>query len=162
MFPSTRVENKEVEDTFITTAFAVHFKERITRMMRREVTERSVLTLTSLSSYRSADNLSDLPTLISDTRAHLGELARNKKGYTDPLHTICKLMYLLTTRTVGAVDIACDRQLLDATFGLYETVAQATTIAPIVFSRFPSANFIKRYVAGARLFFTLNSIVKKR
>lgn len=51
MFPSTRVENKEGEDTFITTAFAVHFKECVTRMVRRDVTERSLLPLVPPMSF---------------------------------------------------------------------------------------------------------------
>jgi cytochrome P450 len=63
---------------------------------------------------------------------------------------------------VGAIDITRNRKLLDKTLGFYETFSQAATMAPIVFPWFPSVNLIKRYLAGARLFFILNGIVKKR
>lgn len=65
-------------------------------------------------------------------------------------------------RTVGCVEIARDRQLLDTTLEYYETVARSATASVILFPWFPSVNLIKRYICGAQLYFTFNRIVSRR
>ncbi len=100
--------------------------------------------------------------MISDTRARLAELAAEETHITNPFDSIYKLVYLLTTRTVGCIEIARDRHLLDQTLGLYETIARSATAVVILFPWFPSINLIKRFFCGARLYFILNSIVKNR
>ncbi|KAI9653247.1 MAG: hypothetical protein M1821_007678, partial [Bathelium mastoideum] len=144
MFPSTKVENEQGEDTFITVEFATYFKNRITSMVRKEVIEKT------------------LPILISDTRTRLQELAATPTTVTDPFDSIYKLVYLLTMRTVGCVEIARKRRLLDTTLGLYETIARSATMSVILFPWFPSINLVKRYVCGARLYFILSGIVNRR
>ena len=109
-----------------------------------------------------ANHGTDLPALIADTRTRLQELVDAPVHITDPFDSIYKLVYLLTTRTVACVDITRNRRLLDSTLSWYETIAQSATAAVILFPWFPSINLIKRYVCGARLFFTLRGIVNKR
>ena len=160
MFPSTKVENKEGQDTFHTTEFALHFKDRITRMVRKDRVEKSEPQASYIHS-RCLLSL-DLPILIADTRARLNELIDNPTAIVDPFEAIYKLIYLLTMRTVGCNELCRNRAKLDLSLGLYETVARCATIWPIVLPWFPSPNLIKRTIAGARLYFMLNRIVSKR
>ena len=103
-----------------------------------------------------------LPTLISDVKTRLAELVASSKKVTDPFDSIYKIVYLLTTRAVGATEIAEDRKLLDKTLRLFETIEQTATPYQIMFPWLPSPALLKRFIAGTQMHVIFQKIVNAR
>lgn len=103
-----------------------------------------------------------LPTLLSDVRGRLEELAASSPDETDPFDSIYKLVYLLTQRAVGATEIAENRQLLDETRRLFEQIESTTTPSQVMFPWLPSPTLMKRYIAGGKMYMIFQKIVVSR
>ena len=72
-----------------------------------------------------------LPTLISDVRSRFDELGSS--GLMDPSEDVYKIVYLLTMRALGAIEVANSRPLLDKTLRLFELIAESSTSYQIIF-----------------------------
>ena len=103
-----------------------------------------------------------LPTLLSDVRGRLEELATSSPGATDPFDSIFKIVFLLTMRAVGATEIADDRKKLDTTLSLFQTIEQSATSSQIMFPWLPSPALLRRFIAGTRMYMMFQKIVKGR
>jgi sterol 14-demethylase len=103
-----------------------------------------------------------LPTLLSDVRSRLDDLAADPQGRTDPFDSIYKIVYLLTQRAVGASEIARDRKLQDTTLHLFETIERSTKPYQVMFPWLPSPALFQRYLAGTRMYMIFSKIVNNR
>ncbi|KIW08112.1 hypothetical protein, variant [Verruconis gallopava] len=103
-----------------------------------------------------------LPTLLSDVRGRLNDLAVESPGITDPFDSIYKLVYLLTQRAVGANEIARDRKLMDTTLSLFEMIEQSAKPYQVIIPWLPSLALVKRFYAGMRMYMIFERLVKAR
>lgn len=134
--------------------FSKYFNSRMIRVLRTDVLQRN------------------LPTLIADTQARLGELVAlaedNKSGngagagITDPFESIYKAVFQLTMRTVGCNDLAEDMPLMSKMLHWYVTVEKTTSPVAVMYPWIPTYAMIKRTVAGMRLFTTIKKIGDER
>jgi len=65
-------------------------------------------------------------------------------------------------RAVGATEIAEDREKLDTTLSLFETIEQTATPTQVIFPWLPSPALFKRFYAGTRMYLIFQKIVKQR
>jgi hypothetical protein len=129
--------------------FSKYFNSRMVRVLRTDVLQQN------------------LPTLISDTRARLGELAALSAGtthgrVTDPFESIYKTVFQLTMRTVGCNDIAEDLALMSKLLHWYETVEKTTSPTAVMFPGLPTYAMLKRTLAAVKLFTTIKKIGDER
>jgi cytochrome P450 len=103
-----------------------------------------------------------LPTLISDVQEAVEAIRTSPNGVTDPFDSLYRVVFRLTIRMVGADEIADDPQVLEETLRLFEMIDGSATATSVMFPKFPSPAVLKRTYAGARLFFLIENIIKKR
>ncbi|KAF2822855.1 cytochrome P450 [Ophiobolus disseminans] len=121
-----------------------HFSRRLTYLLKNEQFRRK------------------LPTLISDVQEAIEVIRNDPKGSTNPFDSLYRVVFRLTIRMVGAEEIADDPQVLEETLRLFEMIDSSATATSVMFPKFPSPAVLKRTYAGARLFFLIENIIKKR
>ena len=99
---------------------------------------------------------------MADVQTRLKELKDAPVPITDPFETIYSIVYQLIVRTLGCVELAEDRALLQRVIGWYDTMLFTSTFMPVVFPWFPSINAVRRWICGAQVYIVLNRIVKGR
>ncbi|KAF1972061.1 cytochrome P450 6A1 [Bimuria novae-zelandiae CBS 107.79] len=126
--------------------FSKFFNSRMVRVLRTDAMQRN------------------LPKLIGDVRARLGDLAVAipNKGFeteavVDPFDDIFKIAFQLTIRSVGCGDIADDLELMGKMIHWYHLVDSLTSPTAVIYPWIPTWGMFKRTVAVMRLF----EIVKK-
>ncbi len=102
----------------------------------------------------------NLSLLVGDTKASLDRLG--KEGIFDPFDDIYKIVYQLTQRTVGAKEIAESPEMLAKTLHLFEVIEDSVSPSNIIFPWLPTPNRLRKTIAGGRLYFMLDKIVKDR
>ncbi|KAF3771184.1 cytochrome P450 [Cryphonectria parasitica EP155] len=116
-----------------------------------------------------------LPFLVSDATSAYERLllqqqdnddddksAKGKKSIIDPAVVNYDLVYQLTMRTVGAVEIANDPALSAKTLKLFEEVERNASTMRIIFPWLPTLGWLRQMYAGARLYGIFDSIAKAR
>jgi cytochrome P450 len=121
-----------------------HFSRRLTYLLKNEQFRRK------------------LPTLRSDVHEAMDDIRNDPSGVTNPFDSLYRLIFRLTIRMVGADEIAEDPKALAETLRLFELIDSSATMTSIMFPKFPSPAVLKRSYAGARLYFMLENIIKKR
>ena len=121
-----------------------HFSRRLTYLLKNE-------------QFRKK-----LPTLISDVQDGIEGIRNSPNGITNPFESIYRIVFRLTIRMVGADEIAQDPVLCEHVMKLFEMIDSSATATAVMFPKFPSPALIKRTYAGARLYFLMEKIVKKR
>lgn len=121
-----------------------HFSRRLTFLLKNEQFRRK------------------LPTLISDVQQGIDAIRNDPSGTTNPFESLYRIVFRLTIRMVGADEIAEDPKVLEETLKLFEMIDNSATATSVMFPRFPSPAVLKRTYAGARLYFLIESIIKKR
>lgn len=121
-----------------------YFNQRITALLKQD-------------QFRKA-----LPTLLSDVRGRLDELAANSPGMTDPFDSIYKIVYLLTQRAVGAHEIARDRKLLDKTLRLFENIEHTARPYQVMYPWLPTPALFSRFWSGTQMYMIFQKIVRNR
>ncbi|OLN96091.1 Obtusifoliol 14-alpha demethylase 2 [Colletotrichum chlorophyti] len=121
-----------------------HFSRRLTFLLKNEQFRRK------------------LPTLISDTQEAIDAIRDDPSGVTNPFESLYRIVFRLTIRMVGADEIADDPQLLEQTLELFEVIDGSATATSVMFPKFPSPAKVKRTYAGAKLYFLVENIIKKR
>ncbi|KAK3327772.1 cytochrome P450 6A1 [Cercophora scortea] len=106
----------------------------------------------------------NLPLFVNDTRESLERMVAREgnPGLMDPFDDLYKIIYQLTVRIVGATEIANDPKLRAKTLRLFETIAKASSPTRIIFPWLPTLAYIRKNVAGARLYYELNKLVEDR
>ncbi len=119
------------------------------------------------------DNLArTLPVLLADTRARFDDIAaRSSSGGSggsndscllDPFDEIYAAVYQLMMRIVGADNIARSPELLCRTLRLFESIEASNSPARIIFPWLWTPAYLRRTVAGARLYQIFSSIAEGR
>ena len=144
MIPDMKVEGKDGADVSGSTEFEKHFDASIIKMMTRE------------------NMIKNLPALISDTRECLSGLVEDPSKMTDPFDSLYKLVFVLTMRTVGCVEMTSDKNLLNTVLELYEAFKMSFTPTLVLFPWLPNLAKIKRGLAGVRLYWIISRIIAKR
>jgi cytochrome P450 len=121
-----------------------HFNRRLTYLLKNEQFRRK------------------LPTLISDVQDALEAIRQEPSGITNPFESLYRVVFRLTIRMVGADEIADDPQVLEETLKLFELIDNSTTAASVMFPKFPSPAVLKRTYGGAKLYYIIENIIKKR
>lgn len=121
-----------------------HFSRRLTYLLKNEQFRRK------------------LPTLISDTQEALDAIRNDPSGTTDPFDSLYRIVFRLTIRMVGPDEIANDPKLLEETLRYFEMIDNSATASSIMFPKLPWPAILKRTYAGARLYFVMENIIKKR
>jgi cytochrome P450 len=103
-----------------------------------------------------------LPMLKSDVQEAIDAISNDPSGVTNPFESLYRVIFRLTIRMVGADEIADDPGLLEETLKLFEMIDGSATATSVMFPKFPSPAVLKRTYAGARLYFLVEAIIKKR
>jgi sterol 14-demethylase len=138
--PTEKYDDKERAEEDISN----HFNRRMAALLKNDQFRRKLSTLTS------------------DTQEAVDAIKSDPSGRTNPFESIYRLVFRLTMRIVGAHEIADNPQLLEETLHLFEYIEGSTTATSIVLPKLPSPAVLKRTYAGARLYFIVENIVKKR
>ncbi|PQE32897.1 cytochrome P450 6A1 protein [Rutstroemia sp. NJR-2017a WRK4] len=138
-----RVKNSKGSDVAQEPGFLKYFRDRITHLLRREYLSKNITCF------------------IHDIQARLDELP-SETGMIDPFVSIYETVFQLTMRMVGSAEIANDVPRLRKTLRLFETIEQSTTPTSIIFPWMPTIAFIKRTIAGGRLYYLFKSIMDNR
>ncbi|VUC25709.1 unnamed protein product [Clonostachys rosea] len=80
----------------------------------------------------------------------------------NPFDSMYRLVYQLTTRTIGASEIAEDPELFNRTLSIFEQFESRTSVLKLFLPWLPTPNFIIRMYSGARLYKTFLDIIKSR
>ncbi|KAK3940840.1 cytochrome p450 6a1 [Diplogelasinospora grovesii] len=103
----------------------------------------------------------NLPTLVGDARAGL-ERAMTKHGVMDPFDDVYRIVYHLTMRTVGCTEIAESPEMLAKTLRLFEVMEESSSPTQVIFPYLWTPNYLRKMLAGGRLYYMLDAIVKGR
>lgn len=90
------------------------------------------------------------------------ELAKQPNKLTDPFESIYGLVFQLTMRTVGCVEICRDPVLLKKVLKLFESFERSTTAAAIIFPWLPGPAIIGRAIAAGQLYRIFKKIIDDR
>jgi cytochrome P450 len=101
-----------------------------------------------------------LPQMLADVRQALDKVAT--KSETDPFDSIYRIVFHLTIRTVGCVEIADDPVLREKTLGLYETLERTASAINVMYSWLPTPSKMLRMYAGTRLYMIVQKIIDAR
>jgi len=80
----------------------------------------------------------------------------------DPFVTIYQIVFQLTMRQVGCVELANDMKKLKHTLSLFEAIEKSTNAVNIIFPWMPTIALMKRGAAGAKLYFSIKNIIADR
>jgi len=100
--------------------------------------------------------------LLADTRATMERLAAQPVRVADPFHDFYRLVYQLTMRMTGCVEISSDPALLDKTLSLFESIDNGSSPARIAFPWLPTPGYLKRMWAGTKMYMVISKIVDER
>jgi hypothetical protein len=104
----------------------------------------------------------DLPFLIQDIRERLNILKDKAPTSFDPFDDIYKLVFQLTMRMAGPVEIATNAKLQAKVLGLFESIQKTATPYQTIFPWLPSPALITRLIAGTRMYMTFKNIANER
>jgi hypothetical protein len=103
-----------------------------------------------------------LPQLLDDMRSSIDGLAAQETKTTDPFESIYRVVFQMTMRTVGCVEIAGDDAVRERVLELFEKIEGTGTPMSIMYSWMPVIAKFERNYAGAQLWMIFKGIIDKR
>ncbi|KAH8922217.1 cytochrome P450 [Atractiella rhizophila] len=101
-----------------------------------------------------------LPSLLGDVEGLVSSL---HGGILDPFEALYPLVFALTSRLIGCVEVARDNSLLKDLAQQFQTFEDATgAFGTLILPSFPSWSKLKRNWAGLRCFLLLQKVIKSR
>ncbi|KAM7203021.1 cytochrome P450 6A1 [Rhypophila sp. PSN 637] len=128
-------------------AYDKWFSRTITAMMKKE------------------NFVKNLYPMVHDTQKALDRAfyrAQQQGGMIDPFDDIYRIVYMLTVRMVGPTEFVERPEMLDKTMHYFESYESALSATRVVFPWMLTWNWAKQMYYGAKLFNTLDSVVKER
>jgi hypothetical protein len=103
--------------------------------------------------FLKSDNLRTIfPILSADVHVGMEALKGDLQGITDPFETIYRLIFQLTIRLAGPVEMAEDPELTEEVLQLFSTIDKSAGATVVMFPNTPTLPWLRRTVAGGCLY----------
>ncbi|EUC42142.1 hypothetical protein COCMIDRAFT_39795 [Bipolaris oryzae ATCC 44560] len=103
-----------------------------------------------------------LPDLKSNINESIDTIQKEPSGIINVFDSMACVVYKLTMSTFGPNELLSDPKKLGQTQSVFESIVGHASPMVIMFPKLPSLGALKKFYTSARLFFMLQSMIKKR
>lgn len=142
--------------------FGHYFNDCFKKLLKGDQLMRSRFYWDCLGECRANHVYSDFPLVLNDLKERVKVLANDPSGITDPFESVYEIVFQLTMRTVGCVEVADNPDMVKAAMRYNRTLELSATPMAIMFPWIPSPGVIRKYYAGARMYMIFDKVAKAR